>query len=726
VISRQLATLRRAVQRRVNGLQGGARDLQVWRTRLLDSLYAVTFGLGLLVAGPSIWGALQQNQWPLALTDALALACVGTLHFRRNLAYRLRVITLLVVIYAVAVALLFTLGPLTQIYLLAIPVLCTILIGNVTAALAVLGCTATLFMAGYYGGIQPGLTPMTVSPLLHWSVLSLNLALVAALLVLSCAFLLHGLDGSLARQRKIHERERRQEVALRESVAAQRAAEVSSQLKSEFLAMISHEVRTPLGGVISMLQLAQKDGSLRADTRGKLHISLSNAEVLLQIINDILDFSRLEAGKMPLEVIDFNLPALLHGVADLLRERAGSKGLSLLVEIDPALSTWWRGDPIRLRQVALNLVGNGIKFTERGEVKLSAVLSLDGGIQIRVRDTGIGIAPEAIRRLFQKFEQADAATSREYGGTGLGLAICKHLVSAMSGRIDVCSTLGQGSEFTVQLPLHPGRPSLSHKEVLSRPHGARLHVLCAEDGHTNQIILRELLENMGHAMALASDGQAALEELARNDYDLLILDSRMPRMDGLTALRQLRAGAGGVRDAAIPVIALTANATAEERQRFLSAGADGFLPKPIDEPALHGEIARQIDLLLAQGKALVGGRGAQAGAAPSLAELDAMFGVPAHAAAANDVHSSAPWTAFRLESPRLLAAMEDAARDGDAAALALNAHTLLGSASHFGVDAVTARCASIERLADAGDLQAARPHLAALRTTLASTLHGQA
>ena len=725
MISRQLATLRRAVQRRVSGLHGGARDLQVWRSRLLDGLYSVAFGLGLVVAAPSMWGALQQDQWPLALIDVLALACVGVLRFRRKLAYRLRVIALLAVIYVVAVALLFTLGPLTQIYLMAIPVLCTILIGNVSAALAVLGCSATLFASGYLGGIQPGLTPMTVSPLLHWSILSLNFSLVAAVLVLSCAFLLHGLDGSLLRQRRIHERERRQELALRESVAAQRAAEVSSQLKSEFLAMISHEVRTPLGGVISMLQLAQKDGSLRADTRGKLHISLNNAEVLLQIINDILDFSRLEAGKMPLEVIDFDLPALLHDVANLLRERAESKGLSLQVEIDPALATWWRGDPIRLRQVALNLVGNGIKFTERGEVKLSAVLSLDGGIQIRVRDTGIGIAPEAIRRLFQKFEQADAATSREYGGTGLGLAICKHLVTAMAGQISVCSTVGQGSEFTVRLPLHAGRPNLTRKEVPSRPHSARLHVLCAEDGHTNQIILRELLENMGHTVAMAVDGQAALEELAGGDYDLLVLDSRMPRMDGLTALRQLRAGAHGVRDAAIPVIALTANATADERQRFLAAGANGFLPKPINELALHGEITRQVDLLLAQGKPLVGERSAQAGAAPSLAELDAMFGVTAEALPATEARRTVLWAAFQMESPRLLATMQDAARIGDTAALALSAHTLLGSASHFGVDAVMAHCASIERLADAGDLAAAAPHLAALKTALASALHWQ-
>ena len=485
--------------------------------------------------------------------------------------------------------------------------------------------------------------------------------------------------------------------------------------------MISHEVRTPLGGVISMLQLAQKDVSLRPETRGKLHISLSNAEVLLQIINDILDFSRLEAGKMPLECIDFDLPAMLHDVADLLRERAEAKGLVLRVDIAPGLETWWRGDPTRLRQVVLNLVGNGIKFTERGEVKLSAGLGLTGGIQLRVRDTGIGIGPDAIRRLFQKFEQADAATSREYGGTGLGLAICKHLVTAMGGKIEVSSKLGQGSAFTVKLPLHPGCPAQHRREVLSRPHGARLHILCAEDGHTNQIILRELLEDMGHTAVMAGDGVAALEQLARHDFDLLILDSRMPRMDGLTTLRQLRAGADGVRDATLPVIALTASATADERQRFLTAGANGFLPKPIDEPALHGEIARQIDALKARGKPFIGEQTALAAGAPALAELDAMFGVNAaelQAAAAaedratrqaDDARHAVLWAVFKLEAPRLLAAMQQAWEDGDSHTLALHAHTLLGSASHFGATEVRTLCARIEQLADAGQLEAAAP-----------------
>jgi CheY-like chemotaxis protein len=229
-------------------------------------------------------------------------------------------------------------------------------------------------------------------------------------------------------------------------------------------------------------------------------------------------------------------------------------------------------------------------------------------------------------RLFQKFEQADTATARKYGGAGLGLAICKNIVAVMGGRIDASSEPGgqcvprvSAAERGAQQPALPTE--------MRRPHAARLAVLCAEDGATNQIILRELLGDMGHAVTIAEDGIAALELLAAHDYDLVIMDGRMPRLDGLATLQRLRAGQHGVRDANLPVIALTANASAEDRQRFLVAGASGFLPKPINESDLHAEIARHIDALLAQGKPLVGEQHAIAAGAPPLAELDAMFGV---------------------------------------------------------------------------------------------------
>ncbi len=734
-------------------LDDGDQDLQGWRNRLLDGLCALAFWLGVLAVVPSLWGSAQQGHWVLIATDCVALAGTAMLHYRRDFSYQWRALAILGIAYLIAVVLLFSMGPLSQIYLLAVPVLCTVLFGTVSAVAALLCCTATLFLAGYVGGIQPGLEVVVVGPLAHWTILSVNFLLVSSVLTLSCTYLLHGLDGALARQRAIHARSLDNEARYRqtleaqiitlhareadlrtsqaryaESLAAQRAAEVSNQLKSDFLAMISHEVRTPLGGVIGMLRSALKDSGLEPNTRDKLKLSLSNAEVLLQIINDILDFSRLEAGKMPLESLDFDLPTLLHDVTGLLADRAETKGISLIADVDPALPVWWRGDPTRLRQVVVNLVGNGIKFTERGEVRISAAEQDGRGIVLTVRDTGIGIDARALSRLFQKFEQADAATSRKYGGTGLGLAICKNIVGAMGGHIEASSEPGVGSVFRVYLPLGYGAPVPQRSTEQRRPHAARLAVLCAEDGSTNQIILRELLGLMGHSVTIAEDGQAALEELAANDYDLVIMDGRMPRMDGLAALQHLRAGQDGVRNRALPVIALTANATAEERQRFLAAGANGFLAKPIDEGALHAEIARQLENLLALGRPLIGEQRAQAAGAPALAELDAMFGVaewPDGGAAPNDGGDKlygAMRSAFLNEGPRLLAVARQGLDDGDARVVALAAHSLMGGAAYLGADKLHACCAQIEQLADAGDLVAVLPHLTTLRQELAQAL----
>lgn len=731
----------------------GDQDLQGWRNRLLNGLCAAAFWLGLLAFVPSMWAGLQQGRLPMVAMDIVALAGVGCLHYRRDIAYQWRAGLLLGIVYLIAVVLLFSLGPLAQIYLLAVPVLCTVLIGSRAALVALLWCGATLFLAGHLGGIEPGLAVVTVALPAHWFILSVNFLLVCSVLTVSCTYLLHGLDGALARQRVIHAHSHDNEIRYRqtleaqiatlrareadlrasqvrqaESLAAQRAAEVSNQLKSDFLAMISHEVRTPLGGVIGMLRLALKDAGVPHGTRDKLRLSLSNADVLLQIINDILDFSRLEAGKMPFEVLDFDLAGLLNDVVGLLDERAEAKGIALIAELAPGMPAWWRGDPTRLRQVVVNLAGNGVKFTERGEVRVGVAEDGAQGIVLTVRDTGIGIEAEALGRLFQKFEQADAATSRKYGGAGLGLAICKNIVAAMGGRIEAVSEPGVGSVFRVFVPLERGAPVPARVEQQRRPHGARLAVLCAEDGSTNQVILRELLGDMGHTITIAEDGLAALEELAARDYDLVIMDGRMPRMDGMAALRRLRAGLDGVRDAAVPVIALTANATAAERERFLAAGASGFLAKPVDEAALHAEIARQLDALLARGKPLIGEQRAMAAGAPTLMELDDMFGVaPLPVAGArrpdgDDKLHRAMRSAFAIEGPRLLAVAWKGLEDGDALALALAAHSLMGGAAFLGADALQARCGQIEQLADAGRLDAVRPQLATLTLELAQTV----
>jgi CheY-like chemotaxis protein len=285
-----------------------------------------------------------------------------------------------------------------------------------------------------------------------------------------------------------------------------------------------------------------------------------------------------------------------------------------------------------------------------------------------------------------------------------------------------------GSVFRVHLPLERGAPLPARPTEIRRPHAARLAVLCAEDGTTNQIILRELLADMGHAVTIAEDGQAALEQLAARDFDLVIMDGRMPRMDGMAALQRLRAGLDGVRDAQLPVIALTANATAEDRQRFLAAGASSFLPKPINENDLHAEIARQLDVLLAQGKPLIGEQHAIAAGAPPLAELDAMFEVaalPSPGTRQGDEGGKlyhAMRAAFLLEGPRLLAVAHQGLSDGDAMMVALAAHSLMGGAAFLGAGGLHACCAQIERLADAGELEAVKPHLAVLEAELAQAL----
>lgn len=711
--------------RRLDVLNKSADKLQTWRNNLLQGLCAVAFCLGLVTMVPSIWAGALQHSWGMIAADVMALTCIGMLYACRSVRYGLRAFTFLAICYLLAVVLLFSIGLLSQPYLLAVPVLCTVLLGLRAALLALPCCGATLFIAGYWGGIYAGIGQLDVGPLMHWTLVTLNFLLVAALLVASCAYLLHGLAGALARQRAVHEALETQiailqarEVELGESMAARKAAEVSNELKSEFLAMISHEVRTPLGGVIGMLRLAKRDGTLSADTRHKLRIGLGNAEVLLHIINDILDFSRLEAGKMPFESIDFDLPALLQDVVALLADRAETKGISLVAELDPGLGQWWRGDPVRLRQVVMNLVGNGVKFTERGEVRLSARKALGGGIVLSVSDTGIGIERAAIARLFGKFEQGNAATSRKYGGAGLGLAICKLIVDTIGGQIAVRSEPGVGSVFEVRLPLQAGQPAVARPvEKLAR-HGVRLRLLCAEDGSTNQIILRELLSEMGHHVTIAEDGAAALDLLAQQDFDLVIMDSRMPRMDGIAALRLLRAGAMGVRQPGVPVVALTANAAEEERQRFMEAGANGFLPKPIEEASLHAEIGRQI-VLLAQ-------------AAPGRAELDAMFGLhgltDAGAGAGAAAHtrasagSAAVRAAFMAEAPRQLAALRQGLADDDAAAVALHAHSLMGSAGLFGARELAALCGRVEALADAGQLAGIAPLAEQLDQLLADLL----
>ncbi|GAB4059528.1 ATP-binding protein [Uliginosibacterium sediminicola] len=374
---------------------------------------------------------------------------------------------------------------------------------------------------------------------------------------------------------------------------AERSAARASEAKSLFLATMSHEIRTPLNGVIGMLRLALKRPLDKA-TREQLGVSLRSAESLLTIINDILDFSKIEAGHLQLEEIDFELRQTIADALQSFRLSAQERSIALVVDIDERLPRYVRGDPTRLRQVLINLTGNSLKFTRRGSITVR-LREHPAGLQVEVEDTGIGIAAEALPRIFQRFQQADSSTTRVFGGTGLGLAICKQLVEAMGGEITVRSTEGVGSVFSFSIALKAGTAPTESADASEQQALRSLSILCAEDSPTNQIIIEALLDALGHRVSMASDGLEALEQLAAHDFDLVLMDGRMPKLDGHATTRAIRAGeyAGlRIRNPQIKLVALTANVSEIDMTEFRAAGADEFLAKPIDEQQLARLLAR--------------------------------------------------------------------------------------------------------------------------------------
>ena len=513
---------------------------------------------------------------------------------------------------------------------------------------------------------------------------------------------------------------------------AKKHAEVVSRHRIDFLSAMSHAIRTPLAGVIGMLKLSLRDTAVREHTAQYLRIGLRNGESLLDILNDILDFSKIDAGKLTLETTSFSLASLIAEAAGIVQGQADAKGLTLRVELAPGLPRFVEGDQTRIRQILVNLLGNAVKFTERGEVVLAAGAGGADAIDFAVSDTGPGIPADVRARLFQKFEQADHSTTRRYGGTGLGLAICKELVALMSGTISVDSTVGAGSRFAFTLPLAAGSaPQRSPEAGVRAFHSHQLRILCAEDVRANQIIICALLAAMGHQVHLVENGREVLDALAGGDFDMVLMDGRMPLMDGEQATRTIRAASAGsagsakVRNPRIPIIALTANASASDCARYLAAGMDGFLSKPIDEAKLHAVIAATIDTLLSAGHALRGAGPAPAHADSAPARDDStlerddsalahQFGVApqdgptqrvAPLSGLSAVHRERIAQAFMLEAPRRLAQARRAIDAGDAAAAADALHALKGSAGYLSCARVHQLAGALEAMANAGLLE---------------------